>query len=87
MVRLEGIKYPMKIRSFASVLGGGYLQVYEIVDHPKVIVTRFQKTRKHNPSQKIEVNGKEFKTVTEAINYTKEQENEQRISRGQRDFN
>ena len=82
MVRIEGIKHPMKVRSFASVIGGGYLQVYHLVDDPRVLVTRFQKSRKHNPTQKIEVNGVEFKSINAALNYLKEQDNERTNERG-----
>ncbi len=62
-----GVKMHMKAKMFASLKDGGHLQVFELVDHPEITITRRQETRKHNWVQTISVDMTEFDDIEKEV--------------------
>lgn len=61
--------YTLKAKKFASLKDGGHLMIFEVIQHPRITVTRRQETRNHNWTQTITVDMREFETLEKAIEF------------------
>lgn len=61
---------------FASLSKGGQMQVRECVDYPGIIIHTIKETRNHDWVQTISYEGEECKTIAEAINAWKANQNQ-----------